>query len=58
MSTAAGFLYLAIVLDARSRKVVGWAMASHLGTELVLDALDMAISQRRPRSVIHHSDSQ
>jgi putative transposase len=54
--TAAGFLYLAIVLDAWSRKVVGWAMANHLRTELVLDALDMAIGQRRPQSVIHHSD--
>ncbi len=54
--TAAGFLYLAIVLDAWSRKVVGWAMANHLRTELVLDALEMAIGQRRPRNVIHHSD--
>lgn len=54
--TAAGFLYLAVVLDVWSRKVVGWAIASHLRTELVLDALDMAIGQRRPRDVIHHSD--
>ena len=54
--TAAGFLYLAIVLDAWSRKVVGWAMANHLRAELVLDALEMAIGQRRPRAVIHHSD--
>jgi putative transposase len=54
--TAAGFLYLAVVLDAWSRKIVGWAMANHLRTELVLDALEMAIAQRRPRNVIHHSD--
>jgi putative transposase len=54
--TWAGFLYLAVVLEAWSRRVVGWAMASHLRTELVLDALNMAVTQRRPRSVIHHSD--
>ncbi|MBV1796612.1 IS3 family transposase [Siccirubricoccus sp. G192] len=54
--TAAGFLYLAVVLDVWSRKVVGWATANHLRTELVLDALDMAVGQRRPRGVIHHSD--
>ena len=54
--TLAGFLYLAIVLDVFSRRVVGWAMAGHLRTELVLDALDMAVEQRRPDSVIHHSD--
>ena len=40
--TAAGFLYLAVVLDVFSRRVVGWSMANHLRTELVLDALDMA----------------
>lgn len=54
--TWAGFLYLSIVLDAFSRRVVGWAMANHLKTELVLDALEMATTQRRPESVIHHSD--
>ena len=54
--TASGFLYLAVVLDAWSRKVVGWSMANHLRTELVLAALEMAIGQRRPDSVIHHSD--
>jgi len=54
--TGAGFLYLAVVLDAWSRRVVGWAMASHLRTELVLAALDMAVAQRRPTEVIHHSD--
>jgi len=54
--TWAGFLYLAVVLDVWSRKVVGWTMATHLRTELVLEALQMAIQQRRPCSVIHHSD--
>ena len=54
--TLAGFLYLAIVLDVFSRRIVGWSMAGHLRTELVLDALDMAVEQRRPDSVIHHSD--
>lgn len=56
IATWAGWLYLAVVLDAWSRRVVGWAMASHLRTELVLDALGMALSQRRPKAVIHHSD--
>jgi putative transposase len=54
--TASGFLYLAVVLDAWSRKIVGWSMANYLRTELVLDALEMAIGQRRPEGVIHHSD--
>jgi len=54
--TWAGFLYLAVVLDVWSRKVIGWAMETHLRTELVLKALNMALWQRRPRDVIHHSD--
>ncbi len=54
--TWAGFLFLSVVLDAFSRRIVGWAMATHLKTELVLDALEMAITQRRPEEVIHHSD--
>jgi putative transposase len=55
--TAAGFLYLAVVLDAWSRRIVGWSMANHLRAELVVDALQMAIAQRRPTGdVIHHSD--
>ena len=54
--TASGFLYLAVVLDAWSRKIIGWSMANDLRTELVLDALEMAIGQRRPDGVIHHSD--
>jgi putative transposase len=54
--TWSGFLYLAVVLDVWRRRIVGWSMATHLRTELVLEALDMAVSQRRPDGVIHHSD--
>ncbi len=54
--TWAGFLYLAVVVDAFSRRVVGWAMANNLKTQLVLDAFNMALWQRKPDSVIHHSD--
>lgn len=51
-----GFVYLAIVLDAWSRRVVGWAIGERIQTDLVLSALNMALAQRRPRGVIHHSD--
>ena len=54
--TSNGFLYLAVVVDAWSRRVVGWSMKTHLKTDLVLDALNMALQQRRPCDVIHHSD--
>ena len=54
--TWSGFLYLAMVLDVWSRKVVGWAMEPHLKTELVMQALEMALAQRRPENVVHHSD--
>lgn len=55
--TGAGFLYLAVVLDVFSRRIVGWALADHLRTTLVLSALEMALQRRRPaRGVIHHSD--
>jgi putative transposase len=55
--TEEGWLYLAAVLDAFSRRVVGWAMADHLRTELVLDALDLALASRRPAAgLVHHSD--
>ncbi len=54
--TKTGFLYLAVVLDVFSRRIVGWSMESQLRTELVLQALDMALYQRRPQGVIHHSD--
>ena len=50
--TWAGFLYLAVVLDAFSRRIVGWSMATTLHTQVVLDALDMALWQRRPSDVI------
>jgi putative transposase len=57
LPTWSGFLYLAIVLDACSRRVVGWAMADHLRAELVVDALEMALWHRRPPAgVVHHSD--
>jgi putative transposase len=56
IATWDGFLYLAVVLDVFSRKVVGWAMRAHLLTELVRSALDMALIARRPSEVIHHSD--
>ncbi len=52
-----GFLYLAVVLDVFSRRVVGWSMAAHMRTEVVIAALDMALGQRRPsEGLIHHSD--
>jgi putative transposase len=54
--TWAGFLYLAVVIDAFSRRVVGWAMQNHLRSALVLQALEMAYGQRRPGDVVHHSD--
>jgi putative transposase len=55
--TWVGFLYLAVVLDVFSRRIIGWAMAEHLRTELVLSALEMALWNRRPDpGVIHHSD--
>lgn len=52
-----GFVYLAFILDACSRKVVGWSMATHLRTEIVVDALQMAIARRKPSpGLVHHSD--
>ena len=45
-----------MVLDAFSRRIVGWSMATTLATRLVLDALNMALMTRRPKGVIHHSD--
>jgi putative transposase len=54
--TWSGFLYLAVVIDAWSRRIVGWSMTTHLRTELLLEALNMALWQRRPRDVVHHSD--
>lgn len=54
--TQSRLVFLAVVLDAFSRRIVGWSMATHLRTSLVLNALDMALQQRRPEEVIHHSD--
>ncbi len=55
--TGAGWLYLAVVLDAWSRRIVGWAMAPHMPAELVEAALAMAVSRRQPTGhVVHHSD--
>jgi putative transposase len=52
-----GWLYLAVVIDLFSRRVVGWAMANHLRTDLAISALQMAVRHRRPtRGMIHHSD--
>ena len=55
--TWAGWLYVAVVLDAWSRRIVGWAMAPQMQTRLVVDALGMAVSRRQPKGeVVHHSD--
>ena len=52
-----GWLYLAVVLDLFSRRVVGWAVSDHMRTELVLDALSMAVRRRLPEpGLVHHSD--
>ncbi len=55
--TREGFLYLAFILDTHSRRIVGWSMNSHMRTELVVDALEMAIWRRKPSAgLVHHSD--
>ena len=54
--TWAGFIFLAMVLDVWSRRVVGWSIGEQMTTDLVLSALNMAITQRKPDGVIHHSD--
>jgi putative transposase len=51
-----GFLYLAVVTDVFSRKVVGWAFGARQTADLVVSALNMALFTRKPESVIHHSD--
>ncbi len=57
VATREGFLYLAFILDVHSRRIVGWAMEDHLRTELVVDALGMAVWRRKPApGLIHHSD--
>lgn len=54
--TWVGFVYLAVVVDVWSRRVVGWAIGDNMTSELVLSALIMALAQRKPDQVIHHSD--
>ena len=55
--TREGFLYLAFILDTHSRRIVGWAMGSHMRSELVVDALEMAVWRRKPSAgLVHHSD--
>lgn len=54
--TWTGFLYLAVVIDVWSRRVVGWSMGERMTADLVLSALNMALAQRKPKDVIHHSD--
>lgn len=57
LATRTGWLYLAILLDLYSRKVIGWAMSDRNNKDLVLNALDMAIERRKPKKeVLHHSD--
>jgi transposase InsO family protein len=57
VSTWEGKLYLAVVIDCFSRRVVGWAMAEHMRSELVVEALEMAVARRRPSAgLVHHSD--
>ena len=57
LRTWEGWLYLAAVQDAYSRRIVGWSMADHMRSDLVVDALQMAVARRRPEAgLIHHSD--
>jgi putative transposase len=57
VATAEGFLYMAFILDVHSRRIVGWAMERHLRTQIVVDALKMAVWRRKPApGLIHHSD--
>lgn len=54
--TWAGFIYLAVVMDVFSRRIVGWSMGERMTVQLVLAALNMALARRKPQDVIHHSD--
>ena len=57
LRTWEGWLYLAAIQDAYSRRIVGWSMADHMRSELVVDALQMALARRRPGpGLVHHSD--
>ena len=54
--TWAGFIYLAVVLDVWSRRIMGWAIDETMTSDLVISALNMALAKRSPQGVIHHSD--
>lgn len=57
ISTSQGWLYLAVVMDLCSRRIIGWSMAEHVKAELCINALSMALQQRRPgKGLMHHSD--
>jgi putative transposase len=57
LDTQQGWLYLAVLIDLYSRRVVGWAMSEHIDTALVMSALSMAVTKRKPaRGLIHHTD--
>jgi putative transposase len=57
LRTWEGWVYLAAIQDAYSRRIVGWSMADHMRAELVVDALEMALHRRRPGpGLVHHSD--
>jgi len=56
IATAEGWLYLAIIMDLFSRRIVGWSMAQTMEAKIVKDALAMALSQRNPTTLVHHSD--
>jgi putative transposase len=59
VGTQKGFVYLSVILEVYSRKVVGWSMSGRLRTELVMDALEMALWRRKPSAgLIHHSDRE
>src|SRR6185503_2674907 len=57
IATGSGWLYLAVLLDLYSRRVVGWAMSERIDQQLVLDALIMALGECQPKpGLIHHTD--
>lgn len=56
--TWTGILYLAVVLDTSSRRVIGWAMGTRQRAQLAPDAMNMAVTQRKPSNVIHHGDQR
>ncbi len=57
IATRTGWLYLAVLIDLYSRKIIGWSMSNQIDKQLTLDALEMAIARRNPKSnVLHHTD--